>query len=222
MRRFVLSLLAASLLYCPAIGIAEEPRWEADIQTYEMHDRESPPPAGANVFIGSSSIRLWKLADSFPQHVCLNRGFGGSEMSDAARYVGRLALPLQPATIVLYSGDNDLAKQRSPADVVAAYQDLARQVRESSGTIRLVVLSLKPSPKRFALADQYREANRLLTEAVKATPNAVFVDVWTPMLGEDGQPRAELYAEDQLHLNPAGYQLWSRLVEPHLAPVVGR
>ena len=217
MRRFFLSLIAASLFYCPAVGTAAEPRWEADIQTYELRDRESPPPAGANIFIGSSSIRLWKLADSFPQHVCLNRGFGGSEMSDAARYVGRLALPWRPATIVVYSGDNDLVKQRTPADIVASYQDLARQVRESSEKIRLVVLSLKPSPKRFALADQYREANRLLTEAVKATPNAVFVDVWTPMLGADGQPRAELYAEDQLHLNPTGYQLWTGLIEPHLA-----
>jgi lysophospholipase L1-like esterase len=36
------------------------------------------------------------------------------------------------------------------------------------------------------------------------------------MLGEDGQPRPELFAADKLHLNQTGYRLWSSSVRPYL------
>lgn len=194
------------------------PRWEESMLAFERQDAKSPPAHQANVFVGSSSIRMWKLQDAFPGHDCVNRGFGGSEMADAARYVKRIVLPLKPRVIVLYSGDNDLSKNKTPEDVLAAYQDFARQVREQSAETKLVVLALKPSPRRFSLADKYRATNRLLEAAVKTDPHAVFIDVWSPMLGEEGFPRPELYMADQLHLTPAGYRVWNQLVEPHLAP----
>lgn len=195
-----------------------ESRWEESMQAFERQDEKSPPAKRANVFVGSSSIRMWKLQEAFPGHDCVNRGFGGSEMADAARYVKRIVLPLQPRVIVLYSGDNDLAKNKTPEDVLAAYRDFARQVRELSAETKLVVVALKPSPRRFSLADKYRATNRLLEAAVKEDPHAVFVDVWSPMLGEEGLPRPELFLADQLHMTPAGYRVWNQLVEPHLAP----
>jgi lysophospholipase L1-like esterase len=214
-------LCLAAVLLWDATASAQEPaasRWEEAMQAFERQDAKSPPAQQANVFVGSSSIRMWKLQDSFPGHDCINRGFGGSEMADAAQYVKRIVLPLKPRVIVLYSGDNDLSKNKTPEDVLAAYRDFARQVREQSAETKLVVLALKPSPKRFSLADKYRAANRLLEAAVKTDPHAVFIDVWSPMLGEEGFPRPELYMADQLHMTPAGYRIWNQLVEPHLAP----
>src|SRR4030095_13498966 len=59
-------------------------KWEKDIAAFETADRGQPPKKGAILFIGSSSIRLWKtLAEDFPQHRVLNRGFGGSEIADS-------------------------------------------------------------------------------------------------------------------------------------------
>ena len=34
-------------------------RWEDVIAAWEAEDRETPPPDGAIVFVGSSSIRFW-------------------------------------------------------------------------------------------------------------------------------------------------------------------
>ncbi|WLD12088.1 GDSL-type esterase/lipase family protein [Planctellipticum variicoloris] len=219
-RKFAGWWLAIVMLSAVPLSGQEPPasRWEDAMQAFERQDRKSPPAQQANVFVGSSSIRMWKLQDAFPGHDCVNRGFGGSEMADAAQYVKRIVLPLKPRVIVLYSGDNDLSKNKTPEDVLAAYQDFARQVREQSAETKLVVLALKPSPRRFSLADKYRAANRLLEAAVKTDPHAVFIDVWSPMLGEEGFPRPELYMADQLHLTPAGYRVWNQLVEPHLAP----
>ena len=69
----------------PAQTVAERPaapqhnfaRWEKEIAAYEASDRTNPPPKGGALFIGSSTIRLWKtLATDFPDHKVINRGFG--------------------------------------------------------------------------------------------------------------------------------------------------
>src|SRR4051812_12764767 len=59
-------------------------RWEKEIAAFEAADRMNPPPKGGILFTGSSTIRLWKtLAQDYPQHKVINRGFGGSEIADA-------------------------------------------------------------------------------------------------------------------------------------------
>jgi lysophospholipase L1-like esterase len=43
-----------------------------------------------------------------------------------------------------------------------------------------------------------------------------FIDVFTPMLDEHGQPRSELFVDDGLHMNASGYALWRRIIAPYL------
>ena len=43
-----------------------------------------------------------------------------------------------------------------------------------------------------------------------------FVDIDSPMIGDNGEPKPELFVSDGLHLSEQGYQLWSSLVRPHL------
>ena len=46
--------------------------------------------------------------------------------------------------------------------------------------------------------------------------NVTIVDVATPMLNADGQPRPELFGPDSLHMTRAGYDLWRGIVAPYL------
>ncbi|HRX81598.1 MAG TPA: hypothetical protein P5307_21160, partial [Pirellulaceae bacterium] len=78
-------------------------------------------------------------------------------------------------------------------------------------------IAVKPSIKRWALIDQVREANRLITELASSDELLEFVDIDKPMLGEDGMPRKELFVEDGLHLSEEGYAIWTALVKPHLS-----
>lgn len=64
-------------------------RWEPAIQKFEAEDKANPPVRDGIVFIGASSIVRWNLAESFPDLRAVNRGFGGSEMADSARYAAR-------------------------------------------------------------------------------------------------------------------------------------
>jgi lysophospholipase L1-like esterase len=43
-----------------------------------------------------------------------------------------------------------------------------------------------------------------------------YFDIASPMLGEDGKPRDELFAFDGLHLNLEGYRVWSEVIFPGL------
>jgi len=62
-------------------------RWEKDIRAFEASDATNRPPAGCILFVGSSSIRLWKsLAADFPGLPVVNRGFGGSQLADAVNF----------------------------------------------------------------------------------------------------------------------------------------
>src|SRR5262245_53212647 len=85
-------------------SVAADPvdRWDPEIRKFEESDRQSPPAPGQVVFVGSSSIRMWKLAESFPDLTALNRGFGGSQLSDAAKYAERIVTPYKPRVVVLY------------------------------------------------------------------------------------------------------------------------
>ncbi len=195
----------------------EADRWEPAIKAFEDHDRKAPPAAGANVFVGSSSVRMWKLDPSFPKHAVINRGFGGSQLGDSVKYADRIVIPYQPRVVVLYAGDNDLNAGQSPAAVFANYRAFRDKVHAALPETKIVFVSIKPSPSRGKLREQALEANRLIREEIAQGQSQVFVDVWTPMLGEDGMPRAELFLKDQLHMNDSGYEIWTKLVEPHLA-----
>lgn len=222
------SLLAAGvvLLCVVAAAAAQTPaavapdRFEAEITKFAEMDRATPPPAGAVVFTGSSSIRLWtSMAEDFPGVKTLNRGFGGSVIEDAIRHVDRVVLRYNPSQVVFYSGDNDLNGGKSPAAVLADYKRFAGAVHARLPETRIVIISIKPSLARWALVDKMRETNRLVQAMAAADPKRLaFVDIFTPMLGPDGKPRPELYVEDGLHMSPAGYAIWRAALAPVLKP----
>ena len=201
----------------PATRPAGPDRWEERIAEFEAQDRAAPPPAGAVLFVGSSSIVGWKLGESFPGLPTINRGFGGSQVSDSLHFIDRIVLPYRPRTIVFYAGENDVWAGESPQDVARDFETFARRVRAALPQTKLVYIGLKPSPSRWKMIDRFRETNRLIRAFVESQRDMTFVDVELSMLDERGQPRAELFLKDMLHMNQAGYKIWTDLVRPHLA-----
>ena len=194
---------------------ATAPAFEPEIAAIEARDRIAQPPRGSIVFVGGSSIRLWPdLASAFPNAPVLNNGFGGSTLPDVIYYAPRLVLPYSPRLIVLYAGDNDLAAGRTPEQVLGDYTTFVRLVRQTLPATRVVFISIKPSPSRWALAAPTRAANALIAQAIARDTLAAYVDVFTPMLGASGRPRPELFRMDSLHMTPAGYALWRARLTP--------
>ena len=197
-------------------AVPDPNRWEATIQKFEAQDRVSPPPKGEIVFTGASSIVRWNLPESFPDLKVINRGFGGSEMADAARYASRIVVPYSPRIVVLYSGDNDIGRGVAPEKVQAEFERFVQVVHGALPQARIVVIAVKPSILRWAVYDNMKKANALMRAYIDAHKGLEFVEVGPPMLGADGKPKPELFVPDGLHLTAEGYKLWTSLLRPHL------
>ncbi|GMU91006.1 MAG: hypothetical protein AMXMBFR4_00640 [Candidatus Hydrogenedentota bacterium] len=219
----VLRYTPAFLFACALalLGAAKEeppkPIWESQIKEFEAQDRQQPPPEGAILFVGGSSIRLWDVEQSFPNLKVIRRGFGGSLVRDSTYYADRIVIPYKPKTIVLYAGDNDIASGITAEQVFGDFQAFCEKVHTALPDARILFLSIKPSVKRWALYDEMKKANTLISDYANALEQVEFVDVGTPMLGDDGKPRADLFLEDGLHLNENGYKLWTSILAPKLA-----
>jgi lysophospholipase L1-like esterase len=179
----------------------------------EKDAREFPAP-GSVVFIGSSSIALWSEAqDDFPFINLIRRGFGGSTIPQSTLYADRIAIPYAPRLIVMYAGDNDLAHGASPEQVCADFKAFVARVRAALPDVEIVFASIKFSPSRWHLKAEIARANALIQKFCEATPRTHFVDLTMTMLGENGEPRPELF-KDGLHPNRAGYRAWTGVLAP--------
>lgn len=190
--------------------------FEKDIQAFEEQDRKSPPSADTIFFVGSSTIRIWDLKRCFPQLKTINRGFGGSQYSDVSYYLDRIITPYKPKTVVLYTGDNDLAHGKSVDTIFADFKNVVERIHQAEPKSRIIVLSIKPSPARWKLYPMAKDFNARAAEYIKNNTGMVLVETSGTILGSDGQPRTDVYLPDGLHLNPAGYDSWSALLMPYL------
>ena len=218
-----LSLLAAIL---PALGQEASPhdaksnfaKWEKEVAAYEASDRQNPPPKDGILFIGSSTIRLWKtLADDFPNLKVINRGFGGSEIVDSTHFANRLIFPHEPKQIFLRAGGNDIHAGRTPKQVAADFAIFVRVVHARLPKTEILYIGVSPAPSRWAESDKYRELNRLIREMALDMPRVGFVDSFDMVLQPNGTARPELFVKDRLHFAPEGYQLLRERVRPFLA-----
>jgi len=198
---------------------AQDPTgFESEIQAFESADRISPPPVAPVLFVGSSSIRMWTaLPAAFPDYPVMNRGFGGSQMSDLLYYFDRVVAVYDPVLIVVYEGDNDLAGGKSVDQVYADYLAFLAMVDEKLPNTDVAFLAVKPSPSRAPYLEAMRQLNDRLDTLAAAEPRVWFIDVFTPMLDDTGQPRPELFGSDMLHMNASGYALWQVVVKPMLS-----
>lgn len=220
-RRFAAVLGLVSLLLAAAVAVAQrhaDPAiWEQEIRKFEDADRADPPAPGAVLFIGSSSIEHWKdLASDFSGKRVLNRGFGGSRIADATYFAGRIIVPYRPRMVVLYAGDNDVADGRTAQQVLDDYAAFVARVRRDLPATPIAFVSIKPSPARAGLLPVMRAANAKIRSYAAAHPHLLYIDVASRMLDAAGQPRADLFGEDRLHMNRAGYDLWREVIAPYL------
>jgi len=206
-----LGMTSASAQTPPQVNPAQ---WEPQITKFVEADQKTPPVPGGVLFVGSSSIVRWDLPKAFPGLDAVNRGFGGSNLSDTVHFFERIVVPHRPRTIVVYAGDNDLGKGFSAEAVAEQFHLLLEKRKKSLPDSQLIFIGIKPSIKRWNLIEPLRKANSLIQAECEATPLTTFVDIDKPMIGEDGKPQTDLYAADGLHLSEKGYSLWNDLLRP--------
>jgi len=192
-------------------------KWEKEISAYEQSDKTNPPPRGGIVFIGSSTIRLWKtLAEDFPGQPVINRGFGGSEVVDSTHFADRIIFPYEPRMIFFRAGGNDLWAGKTPEQVFADFKEFVAKVQSGLPKAEILYISWSPSIARWKQADKEKALNDMVADYIKGKPGLKYIDAYSISLGPDGQPRPELFVQDKLHFSRAGYRLLAERVRPFM------
>jgi len=192
---------------------SHRPRWESQIRAFERRDATNPPPAGAMLFVGSSSIRLWEsLRRDFTNYTVFRRGLGGAHLADLAQYADRIILPYEPQIVLVYAGDNDLAANNRPRQVLADFQALVKRIHAEQPETKIAFISIKPSVARRSLLQRIHRANDLVRAYTERDSRLFYIDLFWPMLNPQGEPRPRLFRWDGLHLNEQGYRLWADVI----------
>jgi len=214
--------LIALLLVLPCVqpfdsGVAalaqdKQDKWEKDIAAFEEKDKAAPPPQNEIVFVGSSTIRMWKTAEAFTDLKVLNRGFGGSQLSEAVTYAERIILPYKPRIVVVFSGGNDINAKKTPEQVAESFKALVGKIHGALPKTKIYYLSLFPNVKRKEQDAACVKVNDLIQAFIKTDERMGYIDTASKMRAADGGPRPELLLNDGLHMNADGYKIWNEIV----------
>ena len=213
----VLVLLAAGAFGFWAMGTSWF--WAFQISSYERKDRIHPPPMGAIVFTGSSSIYFWDtLSEDMKPLDAIDRGFGGSHLSHVNKYASRIVIPYRPRAVVLYAGENDMSWpwSKSPDTVLQDLQQFVKVIHTALPDAWIYYVSMKPSPARWGNWPTLDQTNQILESYCRTQDRVTFIDVSRAMLDERGTVRYELFRRDGLHMNAQGYALWTSIIKPVL------
>ena len=220
-RAFSAFVMAAILLAASSASQAQNPalqeRFEKQVQEYEAGDRNNPPPPDAILFAGDSQFFRWKtIHEDLAGYTLINRGIDSFQLPDLIHFADRLVFPYHPRLIVLHVGGNDVHNGRTPEQLLADFQSFVAIVRARLPEVRIVYSSITPGPGRWDEAPQRVVANRAIQAHIATQKNLDFVDLWVAMLKPDGQPLENLWVEDRVHPNHAGYLNRAKLTKPLL------
>jgi len=217
------SVMKRSLLllfvFVSFVSIAQERQFWNEIRGFKKEDSIRFPAKKAILFVGSSSFRMWKtLAQDFPDHKVINRGFGGSGLPNVIEYVNDIIFPYKPKQVIVYCGENDFFREQNitPEIVAARFEQLFKMIRTKMPRVHIAFVAIKPSPRRQAIMPQMVQTNTLVKNFLEKQKRAAFINIYDEMLDAQGNPRKELFTEDDLHMNASGYAIWKRIVLPYL------
>jgi lysophospholipase L1-like esterase len=211
-------LLLSALFLCGFSLLAQNPqRFQGEIDKYAK-EAASVNNKKLALFTGSSSIRIWDdMAERFPKKNVVNRGFGGSSMSDLLYYTDELIFKYSPSKIFIYEGDNDIASGKTPEQILTDAKTILAQIREKlPKKVKVYFISAKPSVSRWNLKDKYVDFNKQLEAWTKTEANVDYIDVWTPMLQPNGEVMNDIFREDNLHMVSKGYDIWEKVIGRYL------
>lgn len=170
-------------------------------------------------FVGSSSIHRWtSMKQDMAPWVAYERGIDDTGYAEILPRFANAGDDTKPAAIILYAGENDIAREVPVRTVVrnlAAFLETRDRIMPD---VPVLVLSMKPSPGRWAHFPSQQLFNAAAQRLLPHMRDAHYVDITTPLL-TDGRT-GDNYRADGVHMNPAGYRIWARVVRQRLHEVL--
>ena len=220
MKKYLLTfVLFLGILTATAQTISTIP-FQAEIDVFIKKDSIAMPAANSILFVGSSSFNYWKdISNYFPGYPIINRGFGGSSLTDIIHFNQETILKYKPKQIYIYCGENDIAASDTitPQIVFERFKTLYKIIRNHLGNkIPIMYVSIKPSVARWSMEEKFVAANSLIRNFINKQKQTQFLDVHSAMLDTNGEVLKDIFIADKLHMNAKGYAIWQKIIAPTL------
>ena len=223
MRRYLLLLFSLAILACSPVrkyqSLPEVKAWENDIKNFEQLDKSITYSDKSVLFAGSSSIRLWSsLERDMAPYPVIQRGFGGSKLSDLVVYASRIIDPHPGRAIVIFVA-NDITgskEDKSPGEVASLFRSVLKTIRKTHPDTPVFWIEITPTPSRWKVWPAIQKANGLIRNICINQKNTYFINTDFAFLNEKGVPKDDLFREDRLHLTEKGYAVWTEIIKKEL------
>ena len=196
-------------------------RWENDIKALEYIDNQEICGQDCILFVGSSSIRLWKniKSDMSPYEV-LGRGYGGAHFYDLIHYTERLVKNHNPKAIAVFVANDITGKNNGswygdlrPKQVLQLFKFFTKEIQSIHGDIPIFAIETTPTISRWSVWDKISTANDLIKNYTAKKENLDYITTRLDFLDSKGYPKEKYFMNDKLHLNKSGYKLWAKIIK---------
>ncbi len=189
----------------------------------DVFEAEEVRPGGI-VLVGSSHFEWFDTDRLLPGRHIVNRGIASDRLGIGNRGIlHRLDISVfdvQPTFIIFNNGVNDLGElwrtgEPPLAQVFDAYERAVAAIRTGAPTVPMLIVNELPTSGRFAGINPNIPPLNVHIEKVAENHGCTHLDFHGVVVNEAGELRAEL-TYDGLHLNQAGYAVFTQKLEPLL------
>lgn len=214
------------------------------LEDFVVEIESRPVEKGKIIFYGDSSFTRWQpkygnvnlhdvILGSDGSKACLNHGIGGSTAEELLYYYPRLIRAYEPRAIVLQAFCNDRDVSYNASEVVYLQARLLEYARQDFHGIKLYVCDVRPLSMFvgelcwLALGSALREYNELIGDYCKKHDDCILIrHAADPVFFEEGfagdydHPRKDIFIDDRVHYNSAGYELYANFFRRQLKDIL--
>ena len=202
----------------PGEGVIRVFGWMKDNRQSFWRQREQKQ--GAWVLAGDSLLGNWRSAerDLGPRPIA-NRAIGGDVSRGLLFRFQEDVLDLHPSGIVLLIGGNDLSAKQPTEQTARNIERMLAAIEAKNPATPVILCTLPPrdNPKAPIKASELTNLNASIKKLAATHDNVVLLDLFPLFATADGQPQAELFTADRLHLGPGGYAVLGKALNAQLA-----
>ena len=172
---------------------------------------------GSILFVGSSIFHRWtNLTKQMAPLPVVNRGIDGIQTAYVLGMVSSVVIPSKPKVVVYYCGSNDVDAGDSAGPIFGRIRLFVERVTAALPATRIVFVSINRAPEKQDRWDVVDAVNNQVKAYAAQSQRLQYVDVNPVLFNTNGTPRFELFMPDELHLRPAAYEEFTRILKPVL------
>ena len=167
--------------------------------------------------VGSSIFRKWEsCAQDLAPLPVTNRAFGGSKTEDQLFFFDQIIPSSRAALVIWYCGSNDINDKGTPQSILKNTREWLERTRAALPNSRILLVSVIRAPQKrgAGLLGVVDEVNKGLLRLAGSVPDVFYADVNAALETPSGEPVAECFVQDKLHLTPKGYRRMTSVLRP--------